>query len=68
MLSFDHPSGGEAIVTAGRDEAVAWVRENVAAGDAVLVKASNGVALWVSADELLAQKPAEHQEGGTSTP
>jgi UDP-N-acetylmuramoyl-tripeptide--D-alanyl-D-alanine ligase len=59
---------GEAIVTAGRDEAVVWVRENVAAGDVVLVKASNGVALWVVADELLAQKPAEHQEGGTSTP
>ena len=31
---------GEAIVTAGRDEALAWVRENVAAGDVVLVKAS----------------------------
>jgi UDP-N-acetylmuramoyl-tripeptide--D-alanyl-D-alanine ligase len=59
---------GEAIVTAGRDEAVAWVRENVAAGDVVLVKASNGVALWVIADQLLAQKPAEHQEGGISAP
>jgi UDP-N-acetylmuramoyl-tripeptide--D-alanyl-D-alanine ligase len=59
---------GEAIVTAGRDEAAAWVRENVAAGDVVLVKASNGVALWVIADELLAQEPVEHQEGGASTP
>ncbi|KQW53330.1 hypothetical protein ASC77_03335 [Nocardioides sp. Root1257] len=55
---------GEAILTAGRDEALAWVRENVAAGDVVLVKASNGVALWVIAEQLLAQEP----EGGTSTP
>ena len=30
--------------TAGRDEALAWVRENVAAGDVVLVKASRGAA------------------------
>ena len=36
---------GEAVVTAGRDEAVAWVRENVSAGDVVLVKASRGAAL-----------------------
>ena len=56
---------GEVIVTAGRAEALAWVRENVAAGDVVLVKASNGVALWVIADQLLAQ---DHQDGGTSTP
>ncbi|MFC6343271.1 hypothetical protein ACFP8W_14880, partial [Nocardioides hankookensis] len=55
---------GEAILTAGRDEALAWVRENVAAGDVVLVKASNGVALWVIAEQLLAPGP----EGGTSTP
>ncbi|MBZ5736811.1 UDP-N-acetylmuramoyl-tripeptide--D-alanyl-D-alanine ligase [Nocardioides mangrovi] len=44
---------GEAIVTAGRDEARAWVRKNVAADDIVLVKASNGVGLWVVADDLL---------------
>ncbi len=44
---------GEAILTAGRDEALAWVRKNVAAEDVVLVKASNGVALWVIADVLL---------------
>jgi UDP-N-acetylmuramoyl-tripeptide--D-alanyl-D-alanine ligase len=31
--------------TAGRDEAVAWVGQNVAADDVVLVKASRGVAL-----------------------
>jgi UDP-N-acetylmuramoyl-tripeptide--D-alanyl-D-alanine ligase len=56
---------GEVIVTAGRAEALAWVRENVAAEDVVLVKASNGVALWVIAEQLLAHEPAEHQEGGT---
>ena len=44
---------GEAIVTAGRDEALAWVRENVAAGDVVLVKASRGAALETIAERLL---------------
>jgi UDP-N-acetylmuramoyl-tripeptide--D-alanyl-D-alanine ligase len=46
---------GEVIVTAGRDEALAWVRENVAAGDVVLVKASRGAALEAVADGLLAE-------------
>lgn len=46
-------SRSEAIVTAGRDEALAWVRENVAGADVVLVKASRGVALEVIADGLL---------------
>jgi UDP-N-acetylmuramoyl-tripeptide--D-alanyl-D-alanine ligase len=55
------------IVTAGRDEALAWVRENVAAGDVVLVKASNGVALWVIAEQLLAPETTEHLEGGADT-
>ncbi|WP_435747838.1 UDP-N-acetylmuramoyl-tripeptide--D-alanyl-D-alanine ligase [Nocardioides sp. SYSU DS0663] len=44
---------GEAILTAGRDEALSWVRKNAAAGDAVLVKASRGVALEVVAEGLL---------------
>lgn len=48
---------GMAIMSAGRDQAVEWVRKNVAAEDVVLVKASRGVALEVVADELL--------EGGT---
>ncbi len=55
---------GEAIITAGRDEARAWVRENVAADDVVLVKASNGVGLWVVADDLLEDDRAQDQEGG----
>jgi UDP-N-acetylmuramoyl-tripeptide--D-alanyl-D-alanine ligase len=44
---------GETVLTAGRDEALAWVRENVAAGDVVLVKASRGAALEAIADGLL---------------
>ena len=45
--------GDEAILTAGRAEALAWVRENVAGADVVLVKASRGAALEVIADGLL---------------
>lgn len=44
---------GAAILTAGRDEARDWVRENVAAADVVLVKASRGAALEVIAEGLL---------------
>jgi UDP-N-acetylmuramoyl-tripeptide--D-alanyl-D-alanine ligase len=51
---------GEVVLTAGRDEAVEWVRKNAGAEDVVLVKASRGVALEVVADELL--------EGGTGAP
>jgi UDP-N-acetylmuramoyl-tripeptide--D-alanyl-D-alanine ligase len=43
----------EVIVTAGRAEALAWVRENVAGADVVLVKASRGAALETIADGLL---------------
>ncbi len=44
---------GEAIVTATRDEALAWMRENVNPGDVVLVKASRGAALEHVAQGLL---------------
>ena len=44
---------GEVVLTAGRDDALSWVRENVAADDVVLVKASRGAALEVVADGLL---------------
>ena len=48
-----HPGwAGATVVTAGRDEALAWVRHNVAAGDVVLVKASRGAALELLADAL----------------
>ena len=44
---------GEVVLTAGRDDALTWVRENVAADDVVLVKASRGAALEIVADGLL---------------
>jgi UDP-N-acetylmuramoyl-tripeptide--D-alanyl-D-alanine ligase len=44
---------GELVPTAGRDEALAWLRDNVLPGDVVLVKASRGVALEHIADGLL---------------
>ena len=44
---------GTALPTAGRDEALDAVRENVAAADVVLVKASRGAALEHVADGLL---------------
>jgi UDP-N-acetylmuramoyl-tripeptide--D-alanyl-D-alanine ligase len=75
LRAADTPWHGEAIVTAGRDEALAWVRKNVAARDVVLVKASNGVALWVIAEQLLAHVRDQNQdrdraepEGGADTP
>ena len=45
---------GQTVVTAGRDEALAWLRQNVAGSDVVLVKASRGAALEHVADGLLA--------------
>jgi UDP-N-acetylmuramoyl-tripeptide--D-alanyl-D-alanine ligase len=54
---------GEIVATAGRDEAERWLRHNVGARDAVLVKASRGAALEHLADALLGG-PAEEPEGG----
>ncbi|GEP32923.1 UDP-N-acetylmuramoyl-tripeptide--D-alanyl-D-alanine ligase [Nocardioides szechwanensis] len=57
-------SGGaghcELVVSAGRDAALRWVRDNAVADDVVLVKASNGAALEWLAQQLL--------EGGSTTP
>jgi UDP-N-acetylmuramoyl-tripeptide--D-alanyl-D-alanine ligase len=50
----------EVILTAGRAEALTWVRENVSGSDVVLVKASRGAALETIADGLL--------EGGRAAP
>jgi UDP-N-acetylmuramoyl-tripeptide--D-alanyl-D-alanine ligase len=47
---------GRAVTTAGRDQALTWVRENVAAADVVLVKASRGAALETVAAGLLADE------------
>jgi UDP-N-acetylmuramoyl-tripeptide--D-alanyl-D-alanine ligase len=44
---------GTSVTAEGRDEALAWVRQNVAAGDVVLVKASRGAALESVAEGLL---------------
>jgi UDP-N-acetylmuramoyl-tripeptide--D-alanyl-D-alanine ligase len=50
---FDDGGGGVSITTAGRDEAVDWLRHNVSAADVVLVKASRGAALELIAEDLL---------------
>ena len=55
--------GGVTIITAGRDEAVDWLRHNVSAADVVLVKASRGAALDLIADDLLTGSGKE----GTTT-
>ncbi|WP_457204091.1 UDP-N-acetylmuramoyl-tripeptide--D-alanyl-D-alanine ligase [Nocardioides sp. HB32] len=47
--------GRETIVTAGRAEALAWVRENASGADVVLVKASRGAALETIAEGLLVE-------------
>ena len=47
---------GVAVPTAGRDEALSWVRNNVSAQDVVLVKASRGAALEAVADGLLEEE------------
>jgi UDP-N-acetylmuramoyl-tripeptide--D-alanyl-D-alanine ligase len=51
---------GEAVTTAGREQAADWLRHNVVARDVVLVKASRGAALEHLADVL-----ADDAEGGT---
>ncbi|HEX5917061.1 MAG TPA: UDP-N-acetylmuramoyl-tripeptide--D-alanyl-D-alanine ligase [Nocardioides sp.] len=54
--------GGVSTTTAGRDEAVDWLRHNVSAADVVLVKASRGAALELIADDLI----GSGKEGSTS--
>jgi UDP-N-acetylmuramoyl-tripeptide--D-alanyl-D-alanine ligase len=53
---------GEAFLTAGRAEALSWLRKNAVPEDVVLVKASRGAALETVADGLL------ETEGGPTTP
>ena len=66
---------GTAVDVEGRDEALAWVRQNAVAADVVLVKASRGAALEVLAEALLEQEgppgtgpDTPVTDGGTSTP
>ncbi|RYB95948.1 UDP-N-acetylmuramoyl-tripeptide--D-alanyl-D-alanine ligase [Nocardioides oleivorans] len=56
--------GGVTIPTAGRGEAVEWLRQNVSAADVVLVKASRGAALELIADDLLAESGNEGRSTG----
>jgi UDP-N-acetylmuramoyl-tripeptide--D-alanyl-D-alanine ligase len=58
---------GEVVVSAGRDRAGDWLRDNVGARDVVLVKASRGAALEHLADALAddsADQSARQAEGG----
>jgi UDP-N-acetylmuramoyl-tripeptide--D-alanyl-D-alanine ligase len=55
---------GEAVPTAGREQAADWLRHNAVARDVVLVKASRGAALEHVADVLTEPDlPASSQEG-----
>ncbi|GAA1911963.1 UDP-N-acetylmuramoyl-tripeptide--D-alanyl-D-alanine ligase [Nocardioides lentus] len=56
-------AGARVVRTAGRDEATAWVRQNVLPGDVVLVKASRGVALEHLAQALLDTPAPTTKEG-----
>jgi UDP-N-acetylmuramoyl-tripeptide--D-alanyl-D-alanine ligase len=47
-------SGPEVILTPGREQALAWLRQNARPDDVVLVKASRGAALEWIAEQLLA--------------
>ena len=52
--AIDEGDGGPLVIrTEGRDEALAWVRQNAGPEDVVLVKASRGAALERVAEELL---------------
>ena len=63
-----HPAwSGEVVETAGRDEALAWLRDNVSSGDVVLVKASRGVALEHVAEGLLDESHPDPAEGEPET-
>jgi UDP-N-acetylmuramoyl-tripeptide--D-alanyl-D-alanine ligase len=61
---------GDAVTTAGREQAEDWLRDNVVARDVVLVKASRGAALEHVADALLVEEAGadggtvQDQEGG----
>jgi len=52
------PASGPVVIrTEGRDEALAWVRQNAGPEDVVLVKASRGAALERVAEQLLGDPP-----------
>ena len=47
------------ILTASREEAISWLRQNAQSTDVVLIKASRGAALEVIAEALLAEPETE---------
>ncbi|MGA8846538.1 MAG: UDP-N-acetylmuramoyl-tripeptide--D-alanyl-D-alanine ligase [Nocardioides sp.] len=57
--------GCEVILTAGREDAAAWVRNNAGAADAVLVKASRAAALELVAEHVLADPHVDPEPGST---
>jgi UDP-N-acetylmuramoyl-tripeptide--D-alanyl-D-alanine ligase len=50
---------GEVILTASREEAISWLRQNALSTDVVLIKASRGAALEEIAEAVLAETPPE---------
>ena len=54
---------GQAVRTEGRADAASWVRNNVAPGDVVLVKASRGAALEHVVEDLLSDEGLLIDEG-----
>ncbi len=54
---------GEVILTASREEAIAWLRQNALSTDVVLTKASRGAALEEIAEALLADVDDRAPEG-----
>ena len=58
---------GEAVPTAGREQAADWLRHNVVARDVVLVKASRGAALEHLADVLVPRCPGQRSRTCPST-
>lgn len=55
---------GAAVHVEDRAAALAWLRENISAGDVVLVKASRGAALEWVAEGLLTDEAAEEETDG----
>jgi UDP-N-acetylmuramoyl-tripeptide--D-alanyl-D-alanine ligase len=53
----------ESMFMAGKDEALAWLREHVRPGDVVLVKASRAAALETVAEALLADDNVKETKG-----
>ncbi|GAB2988931.1 UDP-N-acetylmuramoyl-tripeptide--D-alanyl-D-alanine ligase [Nocardioides montaniterrae] len=57
-----NPATIEVTTVPGREDAVAWLRQNAGPGDVVLVKASRGAALEQIAEQLLADQTDQSEE------